>query len=211
MTRTRKNRGIVPQRREQGPGWTRRQMLGGLGFSMMGLGLPDLFQLQARASQRRSPRTKSCIFIFLNGGASHIDMWDMKPDAPVEYRGEFRPIATSVPGIQLTEHLPLLAKQAHHLALVRALEMPGVENSHPWGYYYMLTGHPPDPARYPRGDTRPRSDDWPFLGSVVAAKHAPPRQNPITRSVMTTLPRAVQLPWIWDLIINDPYLGGFAG
>lgn len=60
-------------------------------------------------------------------------MWDMKPDAPVEVCGEFRPIATSAPGIEFTEHLPLLARQGHHLALVRSLEMPGVENSHPLG------------------------------------------------------------------------------
>ena len=189
------------------PPWTRRQILGGLGFSMMGLGLPDLLQIQARAPQRRSASAKSCIFIFLNGGASHIDIWDMKPEAPVEYRGDFKPIATSAPGIQITEHLPLLAKQAHHLALVRALEMPGVENSHPWGYYYLCTGHRPDPARYARGDTKPRGEDWPFLGSVVGAKLAEtraPRQS-------FPLPRCVQLPWIWDLMFNDPYLGGFAG
>jgi hypothetical protein len=128
-------------------------------------------------------------------------MWDMKPEAPAEYRGEFQPIDTSASGIQITEHLPLLSRHAHHLAFVRALEMPGVQNSHPWGYYYMLTGHPPDPARYPMGNTRPRADDWPFLGSVVAAKLAAPHD----------LPTAVQLPWIWDLMINDPYCGGFAG
>ncbi|MBI3866294.1 MAG: DUF1501 domain-containing protein [Planctomycetia bacterium] len=167
----------------------------------MGLGLPDLFRLQARAAERGAARAKSCIFIFLNGGASHIDLWDMKPEAPVEYRGDFRPIDTAVPGIQITEHLPLVARQTQHLTLVRSLEMPGSENSHPWGYYYMLTGHPPDPARFPRGDTKPRGDDWPFLGSVVSAKFPPTRE----------LPTAVQLPWIWDLMINDPYLGGFAG
>ncbi len=195
-----------------GPGFTRRQMLGGLGFSMMGLGLPELFRLQAQAASQRTARAKACIFIFLNGGASHIDIWDMKPDAPVEYRGEFKPVATSVPGIQFTEHLPLVAKQAHHLALVRALEMPGCENSHPWGYYYMFTGHPPDPARYPRGDTRPRSEDWPFLGSVVAAKLGNQRSEVRgPKSDVRSLPSAVQLPWIWDLMINDPYLGGFAG
>jgi len=196
------------QGKKRAPGWTRRQALGGISFSMMGLSLPDLLQLQAlqalQAQPARAPRrrtARACIFIFLNGGASHIDIWDMKPDAPVEYRGDFKPIQTSVPGIQITEHLPLLARHARHLALVRALEMPGVENSHPWGYYYMCTGHPPDPARYPRGDTRPRTEDWPFLGSVVAAKLSPPGR----------LPPVVQLPWIWDLMINDPYLGGFAG
>src|SRR5262245_35172584 len=201
MTRSHSNRGFTGRGGEHVANWTRRQMLGGLSFSMMGLGLPELFRLQAVASPRPAARAKACIYLFLNGGASHIDLWDMKPDAPVEYRGEFKPIVTSVPGIQITQHLPLLAKQAHHLALLRALEMPGVQNSHPWGYYYMLTGHPPDPARYASGDTKPRADDWPFLGSVVAAK--------LARSLR--LPPAVQLPWIWDLMVNDPYLGGFAG
>src|SRR5262245_1974791 len=114
-------------------GITRRKLLGGLSFGLMGLGLSDLFRLRAEAAAGEAPRAKACIFIFGNGGASHIDLWAMKPEAPAEYRGEFRPIDTSAPGIQITEHLPLLAKQAHHLAFVRALEMPGVENSHPWG------------------------------------------------------------------------------
>src|SRR4051794_24285656 len=96
------------------PGPTRRQMLGGLTFNALALGLPDLCRLQARAAPRRSPRAKSCIFIFLNGGPTHTDIWDMKPEAPADYRGEFKPIATSVPGIRITEHLPRVAKQAHH-------------------------------------------------------------------------------------------------
>src|SRR5437867_4948127 len=81
-------------------GWTRRQALGGLSFSMLGLGLPELLRLQAHASQprlernefrykSRPARAKACIFIFLGGGASHIDIWDMKPEAPAEIRGEF--------------------------------------------------------------------------------------------------------------------------
>jgi hypothetical protein len=178
--------------------WTRRQALGGLSFGALGLGLADVLRAQ---SVSRPARAKSCIFIFLGGGASHVDLWDMKPDAPAEIRGEFRPIATSVPGIDLVEHLPLVAQQAHHLALVRSLEMPGVENSHPWGYYYISTGHPPDPSRYATALVDPLPSDWPCLGSVVAAKTAAPQD----------LPPAIQLPWIWDLMANQPYLGGFAG
>ncbi len=150
--------------------WTRRRFLGGLSFGALGIGLPELLRRRAEASERRPARAKSCIFIFLNGGASHIDMWDMKPDAPVEVRGEFKPIATSVPGIQITEHLPLTARLVHQLALVRSLQMPGVENSHGWGFFYMHTGHPPDPARYVGEQLDPKQSDWPFLGSVVAAK-----------------------------------------
>ena len=88
---------------------------GGLGF--FGLNLADA---AAYAAGDRPPRgrrrAKSTILIWLSGGASHIDTWDMKPDAPAEYRGPFRPVATSAPGIALCEHLPHLARQAHHLA-----------------------------------------------------------------------------------------------
>src|SRR5436305_67197 len=103
MARTGMNYGLAPRGQEHDAGLTRRQLLGGLGFGMMGLGLPDLFRLRASAAPRRTARAKACIFIFLNGGASHIDIWDMKPEAPAEYRGEFKPIVTSVPGIQFTE------------------------------------------------------------------------------------------------------------
>jgi hypothetical protein len=179
-------------------------MLGGLSFGAIGFGLPDLLRLRARSAERRVARARSCIFIFLNGGASHIDMWDMKPAAPAEVRGEFSPIATSTPGIQFCEHLPLTARVAHHLALVRSLQMPGVENSHGWGFFYMHTGHPPDPARYVGEQLDPKQSDWPFLGSVVAAKLAAERHR-------SQIPAAVQLPWIWDLMANRPYFGNFGG
>ena len=64
---------------------------------------------------------RSTILFFLSGGASHIDMWDMKPAAPLEYRGPFQPISTSAPGVTLCEHLPLLAQQAHHLVLLNSI------------------------------------------------------------------------------------------
>ena len=68
----------------------------------------------------------------------------MKPEAPLEYRGLFQPIETSAPGIRLCEHLPLLAKQAHHLALVNSIDGTVNTNDHHGGYYYNLTGHVPD-------------------------------------------------------------------
>lgn len=93
---------------------------------------------------RRKP-AKSTILFFLCGGSSHIDMWDMKPDAPQEYRGEFRPIRTSAPEIQISEHLPLTARQAHHFSLVHGVTDYGrATGDHHAGYYYNLTGHAPD-------------------------------------------------------------------
>src|SRR5262245_34348566 len=87
---------------------------GGLGF--FGANLASV-AAAAPAQQPRSGSAKSTILIWLSGGASHIDTWDMKPNAPVEYRGVFRPVATSAPGVPLCEHLPYLVKQMHHVAV----------------------------------------------------------------------------------------------
>src|SRR3954470_6958948 len=92
----------------------------------------------------RAGTAKSTILFFLCGGASHIDMWDLKPKAPSEYRGPFAPMETTAPGVRLCEHLPLLAKQAHHLALVNSIGSTVNTNDHHAGYYYNLTGHVPD-------------------------------------------------------------------
>jgi hypothetical protein len=130
-------------------------------------------------------QAKSVILFFLCGGASHIDTWDMKPQAPAEYRGPFQPKATSVAGLQLCEHLPLLAQQAHHLAIVRSVCGTVNTNDHHAGYYYNLTGHVPDTTFKTLGnDRRPYPDDWPFIGSVVASR----------RPHRSGLPNALTLP-----------------
>jgi len=132
-------------------------------------GAPDVSPSVSRAG-----RAKSTILFFLSGGASHIDLWDMKPEAPAEYRGEFQPIATSAPEIQLCEHLPHLAKQAHHLALIRSVGATVNTNDHHAGYYHNLTGHVPDQTFLSLGNNRtPYHDDWPSMGAVVAAKRPP--------------------------------------
>jgi hypothetical protein len=152
---------------------SRRTVLaaGGLGFC--GLSLPGL--VHGDEGTRRHGSTgaaKSTILVWLSGGASHLDTWDMKPDAPAEYRGEFKPIRTSAPGVRLCEHLPLLAQQAHHLAVVNSLGHFGRgTGDHHAGYYYNLTGREPDPTfRQLLNNRKPLPSDWPFLGSVVAAK-----------------------------------------
>jgi len=129
---------------------------------------------------------KSTVLFFLCGGASHIDMWDMKPEAPLEYRGEFKPIRTTGEDIRLCEHLPLLAKQAHHFALVHGVTDGGrATGDHHAGYYYNLTGHAPDPTFKQQGnDRRPYPEDWPYMGSVVGMKRP---QHP-------TLPQIISLP-----------------
>lgn len=145
----------------------------GIGFAGLSFGQPAL------ASPIEPPATglgtaKSTILFFLCGGASHIDMWDLKPNAPQEYRGPFQPIATSASGVRLSEHLPLLAKQAHHLALINSVGATVNTNDHHAGYYHNLTGHVPDPTFLTLGNNRtPFPDDWPYMGTVVAAKRAP--------------------------------------
>src|SRR5438045_3584307 len=103
-------------------GICRRELLriGGLGG--LGLMLPDLLAGRAAAAGTRAPgfrRAKSCIIGFLWGGPPHQDLWDLKPEAPAEVRGEFKPIATRVPGISISELLPRTAQVAHRLALIR--------------------------------------------------------------------------------------------
>jgi uncharacterized protein (DUF1501 family) len=129
---------------------------------------------QAATDSTSGGTAKSTILFFLCGGASHLDMWDMKPKAPAEYRGPFQPTATSAPGVQLCEHLPLLAKQAHHLALVNSVGATVNTNDHHAGYYHNLTGHVPDQSFLSLGNNRtPFPDDWPYMGAVVAAKRPP--------------------------------------
>ena len=133
-----------------------------------------------------SKPAKSTVLFFLCGGASHIDMWDMKPEAPMEYRGEFKPLRTTGADIRLCEHLPLLAKQAHHFAMVHGVTDSGrATGDHHAGYYYNLTGHAPDPTFKQQGnDRRPYPEDWPYMGSVVGMKRP---QHP-------TLPQVITLP-----------------
>jgi hypothetical protein len=87
-----------------------------------GLTLADLLRLRAEESQKPRSFSKSVIMVYLNGGPSHMDMYDLKPDAPVEYRGEFKPIKTNVPGMEICEHFPLQAKIADKFAIIRNMK-----------------------------------------------------------------------------------------
>jgi len=134
----------------------------------------------------RSNPAKSTILFFLCGGASHIDSWDMKPEASIDYRGVFDPIATSTPGLQLCEHLPLTAQQTHNMAVVHGVTDFGkATGDHHAGYYYNLTGRIPDLTFRTQGnDRRPYPDDWPFMGSVVGSE----------RPAHPSLPQVISLP-----------------
>src|SRR4051794_35295028 len=119
--------------------WTRREILRAGGLGAVGLSLPQLLFAQQQASSL-SASADACIVIYLNGGPSHLDMWDMKPGAPVEIRGQFRPVPTTVPGVQLSEHLPRLAGLMHRATLIRSMHH-SVNNSHAAAVYVALTGH----------------------------------------------------------------------
>jgi hypothetical protein len=162
-----------------------------VGFAGMQFGRPGLVGPSTAAAKMPSagpaPRAKSTILFFLCGGSSHIDMWDLKPDAPLEIRGEYNPIDTSAPGVQICEHLPLTAKQAHHFSIVRSLRGTVNTNDHHAGYYYNLTGHAADPSFVSLGNNRtPMADDWPYMGCVVGSR-VPSRGG---------LPGAVSLPYM---------------
>src|SRR5690554_5939211 len=142
----------------------RRAMLK-LGFSALGkLTLPDMLRRQhAGAADAPSKPTndKAIIVLWLWGGPSHMETFDLKPDAPSEYRGEFRPIRTNVPGLDISEYLPRLAKQADKLAIIRSLhhDSPGHVNS----THTMLTGYPGDPVEAP-----PFAAKYPDLWAVTS-------------------------------------------
>src|SRR5712692_4585102 len=136
----------------------RREFLRAGGLSLFGLSLPRLLESRSAAGPGRVPKAKACILLFMWGGPAQQDTWDMKPLAPVEYRGEFRPIASSVPGLQVCEHLPRLARRAHRLALIRSMTHNDVD--HTSATHFLLTGKPA-----PRG---PLSDDWPSYGAILA-------------------------------------------
>ena len=154
--------------RKHNPGLSRRELLlGGAvglgGLDLVGLDLPGLLAAEESAGPSRA-RAKSCILFFMEGGPDHQDLWDLKPEAPLEYRGEFKPIPTKVPGVQVCDHLPMLARQMHHFAQVRSVHHD--INDHNAGAYYCLTGHSPRVGN--KLIISPSPSLFPSYGSVLA-------------------------------------------
>jgi len=171
------------------------------GSLALGLDLPGLLRAAASSAPAAvaggtlTPTADACIVIFLDGGPSHLDMWDMKPDAPAEIRGEFRPIATRIPGVQVSEHLPRFAGQVHRGTLIRSAHH-SVNNSHGAAVYTSLTGHD-------RGEVggRAQPTDHPSVGSVVGLCR-PPRDSVIPY---------VSMPYITAEGAGGPPQPGFFG
>jgi Protein of unknown function (DUF1501) len=157
---------------------------GGLGF--LGLTLPDLLAANAvRAAAGVGGafgKAKACILLFMWGGPSQLDTWDPKPDAPVEVRGEFKPIATRTPGIRISEHFPRLAQLSNRYAVIRS--MTHDDPAHLSSVHHILTGrHAP---RVKSDADPPSRRDWPHIGSVLAW----------LRPAATCLPPFITMPWI---------------
>jgi hypothetical protein len=117
----------------------------------------------------------SCIVLWQSGGPAHQDTWDLKPDAPIEYRGEFKPISTNVPGIQICEHLPCTAKQADKFTILRS--MHSRENNHERAINYLLTGYLPLSTL-----------EFPSMGSVISKELGPKNGLPPYVAIPNTFP-----------------------
>lgn len=152
-------------------------------ISLLGLGMNHLAPLRAVAAateKKQSARAKSVIYIFLSGGLAQQESFDLKPEAPLEIRGEFKPIPTRTPGIQICEHLPELAHRSHRWALCRSLTHGS--NDHSAGHHIMLTGRSELPVGF--DSNQPKATDWPSIAALTNSL-LPPRNN---------LPPAIVLP-----------------
>src|SRR5262245_19986863 len=157
---------------------SRRDFLRIGGLALGGLSMPEILRAEARAGIASSK--KAVIMVFLSGGPPHQDMVDLKPDAPAEFRGEFRPMHTSVPGINICEHLPRLGAMMDRFAIIRS--MVGAEDRH--ASFQCMTG---------RTFARQPSGGWPSFGSVVSRLQGP--VNPSVSPFVGLSPRMRTSTW----------------
>jgi hypothetical protein len=175
----------------------RRTILQWGGLGALGLGLSQVLAGRARGASGPSSTADGCILVYLFGGPSQIDTFDLKPEAPVEFRGEFHPIRTNVPGIDVCEHLPRLSRVMDKLAVVRSMNHQ--HPRHGYGLYYMFTGRPH--AR-PDLDAAPAPSDDPSLPSLVAR----------FATAQADFPPAITVPrWNRFLDLPNDYAGETAG
>jgi len=174
----------------------RRELLHVGGLSLLGLSSRRLQSLLAAAPATGSPRAKSCVFLFLFGGPSQIDLWDMKPKAPIEVRGDFQRIATSIPGIEVCEHLPRFAAQIDKVCLLRS--MTHRMNVHGPACSEVFTGRD---YQGPPVTDQATPEDWPSL-SAMTTRFA---QSPVG------LPASVVLPWYLQFPGQSKRIAGQTG
>lgn len=174
---------------------TRRQLLqasaGGLGLSLVGL-----WQAQVALAAERSAtaKIKACIVVFYYGGPSHLDTYDLKPNAPADVRGEFQPISTSAPGVQISEHLPRMARVMDKVAIVRSMHHQN--RLHDSASTEVLTGR-----QSPQGDREefaPIPQFYPCMGSTCSY---------LRRDLGFDVPHAA-LPFVFHNVVDVPCQGG---
>src|SRR5438552_2035663 len=187
---------VIPGHRSQTcEGATRRELLRAGSIGMFGLNLAGFFAAQKASAAtkydggRGFGSAKSVVMVFLQGGPSHIDIWDPKPEAPSNIRGEFKPIKSNVPGIWLSEVMPQLAKQMDKATLVRSVSYtPAGLFNHTAAIYQMMTGYTPDKVS-PSGQLEPPApSDFPHMGCQITKLK--PLDIPMLPFVM--LPRPLQ-------------------
>ncbi len=151
------------RRTVDGGGWdgvSRRLFLRHSGLALGAFAVPAM--LKARAESKIAAPARQVIVIFLQGGLSHLDSWDLKPDAPAEYRGEFRPIATNIPGFEISEHMPRLAQRADRYNVIRSA-FHGTP-SHEAAIHWTLTGYD-----YPGANVTTKNRNVkPAMGAVIS-------------------------------------------
>jgi hypothetical protein len=170
--------------------WTRRTLLRAGTIGLGGLTLPRLLAAEDATDQRR--RASRCILVFLHGGPAQLDTFDLKPHAPAGIRGPYKPIATTAPGVLITEKLPRLSKWMHKIAVIRSMHHH--LSAHNSSAAYALSGHSPGSDQ----DIAPTATDHPTYGSVVA-RLAPP--GPLPPFVLTPT-------YLFDMGFPTPSAGG---
>ncbi len=166
----------------------RREVIQAGAVGLLGLGMNHLTALQAlSAPAARPPRAKSVIYIFLSGGLAQHESFDMKPDAPMEIRGEFKPIRTRTPGTHICEHMPNLARISEKWSMVRSLTHPS--SDHSLAHHIMLTGRSDTPLGF--DPSKPKKSDHPSIAALATALLPKRKDN---------LPPAIVLP---DKIVHN--------
>ncbi len=181
-----------PQRLGCGP--SRRDFLQVGALGCLGLSVPALLRA-GQSGKGTFGRARRCVLLFLTGGPPQLDTWDLKPNAPPQIRGELKPIATALPGTQISELFPKIARHVGKLCIVRSVTHG--DRTHTSAGYTMLTGVPHPAANAPDAGPKPTPDDHPHVGAILAK----------VRSGKSTVPTFVAIPEI----IKDAAVNTFPG
>jgi hypothetical protein len=171
--------------------FTRRNFLQIGGASLCGVTLLDMLRAQAQAAGAPTPKAKQMIVVWMAGGPPHTDMFDMKPDSPSDYKGEFKPIKSKLPGLDVCELMPKLADVADKYTIIRSITTMNNPGDHGRAPMYWLTGNP----RLPSG-----TPEWPMFGSAITKFKPGPKELP-TFAVLGKI----------DHHINNAIAGSFLG